>query len=101
MSLLNRLIGIEKPRLAIFDILGSAMAINDGNMNELDAKNQFGLTSGSDLSEWNSFYALYLASPDKSRFLIRAQLYLSFAQRSLFGNEVKDTIWSNLQSIDV
>lgn len=99
MSLINRLSGVENPKLPVHQFWAAYAEWRKGKVTEADVKTAFAIVDGTDLSEWNWLSGKYDASTDKPNFVEKLHVIFLLAESSLFGYEVEANIQARINDL--
>jgi hypothetical protein len=99
MSLLDRLTGIEEPKLPVHQFWAALTEYAAGKITEANILDAFDILSGTDLSEWQWLVGKYVASTNKSSFIEKIHVIFILAEYKIFGYDQKTVIQNRINEL--
>lgn len=99
MSLLDKLTGVEQPKLPVHQFWAAMDEYAGGHISEEEFKAAFGIVDGTDLTEWEWLKGRYTVSTNKPDFLVKMHTLFMLAERRLFNYQDKSVLSNRISSM--
>lgn len=99
MSLIDRLSGVQSPKLPVHQFWGAFVEYSLGQKTAQEVADAFGIADQEDVNEFNWLVGKYDASVNKERFLSLLHSLFCLAERNVFNYADKTTMQNRINAI--
>jgi len=99
MALIQRLIGSQEPKIPVHQFWAGLFELHLGKITETQFKEAFEIASTEDLNDWTWLRNRYIASTNKTDFILQLHSIFMLAERRMFNYHDATTMVNRIVAI--